>query len=70
MKHKVDWFARGRDAFTEGVPCFIRDARLTGQDRQAWYAGWRHQQNLNTCPAEATELAATLAALQAIRDSL
>lgn len=44
---KVDWFQRGRDAFTEGRPRFIKDARISGKDRAAWYAGWNHQANTN-----------------------
>ena len=44
---KVDWFSRGRDAFTEGKPCFIQDARISGADRSAWYAGWNHQSKIN-----------------------
>ena len=47
MAAKVDWFSRGRDAFTEGRPCFIQDARITSKDRTAWYAGWNHQSRLN-----------------------
>lgn len=56
MAAKVDWFSRGRDAFTEGRPCLIQDARISGKDRSAWYAGWNHQARLNTAkniPAEA-----------------
>lgn len=70
MRHKVDWFSRGRDAFTSGKPCFIDDARISGADRQAWYRGWHHQRNLNTRPATATELAEAISFIQSIRDSL
>jgi hypothetical protein len=45
---KVDWFQRGRDAFTAGHPRFIKDARISGKDRAAWYAGWNHQSQKNT----------------------
>jgi len=45
---KVNWFDRGRDAMTEGRPCLITDARISGPDRQAWYAGWHHQARLNS----------------------
>lgn len=44
----VDWFQRGCDAFTEGRPCEIADARTTGLARQKWHAGWHHQARLNT----------------------
>lgn len=44
---KVDWFSRGQDAFTEGRPCFIKDARISAADRSAWYAGWNHQSRIN-----------------------
>lgn len=58
---KVDWFQRGRDAFTEGRPRFIKDARISGKDRAAWYAGWNHQANTNNlaklAPEERAELA-------------
>ena len=49
---KVDWFQRGRDAFTEGKPCQITDARINGQDRQAWHDGYDHQQALNNPMSE------------------
>lgn len=70
MKQKIDWFSRGRDAFTEGKPCFIRDGRISGADRTAWYDGWKHQRNLNTQPAAAADLAEAIAGLQSIRESL
>lgn len=44
---KTNWFDRGRDAMTEGRPCLITDARISGADRQNWYAGWSHQSRLN-----------------------
>jgi len=44
---KIDWFQRGKDAFTEGRPCFIRDSRISSKDRSAWYAGWNHQSRTN-----------------------
>ncbi len=44
----VDWFSRGRDAFTEGKKCFIDDARIRGDQRQNWYDGWNHQALLNS----------------------
>jgi len=47
MSRKVEWFQRGRDAMTEGRPCFCQDARISGADRQAWYEGWKHQARLN-----------------------
>ena len=69
---KVDWFSRGRDAFTEGRPCFCQDARISSADRNAWYEGWKHQRNLNTDPATGEahrEALATIAEiLQSIRD--
>lgn len=47
MSQKVDWYSRGRDAFTEGRPCFIKDARISAADRTSWYAGWNHQSRVN-----------------------
>lgn len=70
MKRKVDWFSRGRDAYTAGRPCFIDDARISSTDRQAWYAGWRRQHDLNTNPAEAEARAEAIKGLQQILDSL
>lgn len=61
---KVDWFSRGREAFTEGRPCFIRDARISSRERAAWYAGWKHQAALNNFPnlseADRTDLAQSI----------
>jgi hypothetical protein len=48
MKRKVDWFSRGRDAYTEGRPGFCDDARISGKDRAAWHRGYEHQKTLNT----------------------
>lgn len=48
MSRKVDWFSRGRDAFTEGRPAFCDDARISGQDRADWHRGYDHQKALNT----------------------
>jgi len=62
MSKKVDWFSRGRDAFTEGRPCFIKDARITGNDRSAWYAGWNHQAGINHLAKIPPETRADLAA--------
>ena len=44
---KVNWFDRGRDARSEGKPCIITDARISGVDRQNFYDGWHHQARLN-----------------------
>ena len=62
MIRKVDWFSRGRDAFTEGRPCFIRDGRISGNDRSAWYAGWNHQSRINGLANLPAEERANLAA--------
>lgn len=68
---KVDWFSRGRDAMTEGRPCFINDARISGQSRQSWYAGWNHQARLNNSKnSTAAEIDEALAAIQQIIESL
>ena len=64
----VDWFNRGRDAFTEVRPCFCNDARISGASRQAWYNGWRHQQALNTSPALREELDQAIAGIGEILD--
>lgn len=68
---KVNWFDRGRDAMTEGRPCVITDARISGLDRQAWYAGWHHQARLNSSknipPGDRTD---AIAGLQRILESL
>ena len=53
MARKVDWFQRGRDAFTEGQPAHITDARINGRDRQAWHDGYQHQQSLNNPMSDA-----------------
>lgn len=45
---KVNWFDRGRDSMTEGRPCRNTDARISGPDRQSWYAGWHHQARINS----------------------
>jgi len=70
MSRKVLWFDRGRDAFTEGKPCVITDARITGKDRQDWFDGWRHQKNLNAKEAPESERKKTIAALRSIREAL
>lgn len=61
---KVNWFERGRDAMTEGRPCIITDARISGPDRQSWYGGWHHQARLNTAknipPSDRTDAIAGL----------
>lgn len=68
---KVDWFSRGRDAMTEGRPCFIDDARISGPDRQAWYDGFNHQAWLNTRKSiPETDKTEAIAALQEILDTL
>jgi hypothetical protein len=68
---KVNWFDRGRDAMTEGRPCLIRDARISNQDRQAWYAGWNHQARLNTAKTiPPGDRADAIAGLQQILDQL
>lgn len=66
----IDHFSRGRDAYTAGKPMFCQDARITGAARNAWYAGWRHQQNLNTQPAAAAALAESIAGIDAILANL
>ena len=70
MSRKLAWFDRGRDAFTEGRPCFIADGRASGKDRQDWYDGWKHQQNLNTPPASEEARAATIAELESIKNEI
>lgn len=70
MSRKASWFDRGRDAYTFGRPCFIADGRGSGKDRQAWYDGWKHQQNLNTPPASEEARAATIAELEAIKNEI
>ena len=70
---KVNWFDRGRDAMTEGRPCRITDARISGSDRQFWYAGWHHQARLNSAksipPADRSEAIAGLSEiLQALKN--
>ena len=55
MSRKVDWFERGRDAFTEGRPGFCDDGRISGQDRADWHRGYRHQQALNSTQASDEE---------------
>lgn len=68
---KVDWFSRGRDAFTEGRPCFFADARVSGADRSAWYAGWNHQARINNaCKISDEDRTELVAELQKIRDHL
>ena len=68
---KINWFGRGRDAMTEGRPCIITDARISGSDRQSWCAGWHHQARLNTAknihPGDRTD---AIAGLQKILESL
>lgn len=66
MKSKVDWFSRGRDAFTEGRPCFIRDARISGRDRSDWYAGWNHQRSLNASPPLQADVDAAIEGIDGI----
>ena len=66
----INWFNRGRDAFTEGQPCFFNDARITGASRQAWYDGWKHQRNLNTSPAARADLDQAIASIGEIIKSL
>lgn len=67
----VDWFSRGRDAYSDGKPCTISDARLRNDQRQAWYAGWNHQARQNNrlqiSDEERTEL---LADIKEIADSI
>ena len=60
---KTDWFNKGRNAYTDGKPMFCQDARISGCDRNAWYAGWKHQQNLNTQPAAAAAQAEAIASI-------
>ena len=67
---RVDWFDRGRDAFTQGKECFISDARISGACRERWYQGWRHQRNLNTTPASEEDRADAIAGVQDIKNSL
>ena len=59
----IDHFSRGRDAYTEGRPCFCDDARLSGFSRQAWYNGWNYQRNLNTTPAARADLDQAIAGI-------
>lgn len=47
MNAKVDWFERGKQAFSAGLPRFIKDSRLSNKDRAAWYAGWNAQSQTN-----------------------
>ena len=63
---KLNWFDRGRDAMTEGRPCIMTDARISGSDRQAWYDGWNHQARLNSPDANPDDRAAAIAALSQI----
>ena len=70
-RRDVDWFSRGRDAFTEGKRCFFDDARVRGDQRQAWYDGWNHQARLNNrAKMSDADRAEVIAELQKIRDSL
>lgn len=55
MSRKVDWFSRGRDAFTEGRHRFLDDARINGQARADWYRGFDHQKALNSTQASDEE---------------
>ena len=67
----IDWFSRGRDAFSEGKPCFFDDARLRGDQRQAWYAGWNHQARLNNrSKSTAQDRKSAIEEIQKIRESL
>lgn len=36
-------FHRGKAARQAGQPCRITDGRMSGQSREAWYAGWNFQ---------------------------
>ena len=63
---KVVWFDRGRDAMTEGRPCIITDARISGSDRQAWYDGWNHQARLNAPATDPDARNEAIAALSQI----
>jgi len=67
----VDWFSRGRDAYTEGKRCFFDDARVRGDQRQSWYDGWHHQARLNNSSKISDEdRAEVIAELQKIRDAI
>jgi hypothetical protein len=65
-KHTINWFIRGRDAFTAGKPGFCDDARISGASRQAWYEGWKYQRNLNTTPAAREDLDEAVASIREI----
>lgn len=67
----IDWFSRGRTAFAEGRDCFFDDARVRGDQRQAWYDGWNHQARLNNISKlSESDRAEAVANLQNIRESL
>jgi len=65
---KVNWFDRGRDAFTEGHPRFIEDARISGKDRASWHEGWNYQSLLNNRQKVSAETREALA--QCITETL
>jgi hypothetical protein len=71
LPRDVDWFSRGRDAFNDGKPCSIHDARLRSDQRHAWRRGWNHQARLNNrlqiTDAERAEL---VAEIKEIADSI
>ena len=56
-KEGVNWFSRGRDAFTEGKPCEIADARISSRARQKWREGWNHQARMNMPKRSPKEIA-------------
>lgn len=73
MNAKVDWFERGKQAFSAGLPRFIKDSRLSNKDRAAWYAGWNSQSQTNgianLAPDARTDLADGIAdILKCIRE--
>lgn len=70
MSAKVDWFTRGRDAFTAGKSRHIQDARITGRDRNDFRRGWNFQARLNAPPRDPVALTEALAELRDLRNSL
>jgi hypothetical protein len=57
MNAPVNWFARGRDAFTEGKPCELTEARISSRARQKWRDGWNHQARLTARKRSPEEIA-------------
>ena len=66
------WFHRGREARASGLPCEVRDARVSGEHRRHWMDGWREEDRLRRVltPAQRAEAAAVTARLKEFARSL